>query len=301
MEKVALLVGNDINNISSGNSWSELLDGLTTYLSIDVDFPHDKPFPLAYEEIFFKTIKHTSYKEDDIKRYVAEHVNRIESSNIHHLICNLGVKNILTTNYDLSLESVNSSAIKDITNKGYIKETKYSLFRKHEQDKTTFWHIHGSSTEPRSITLGYEHYSGYLQNIRNYVVSGTKDTYKNKTFKPLLLRMRDKEVENHSWLDLFFTVDIHIFGLALDFVETELWWLLTYREKTKFLKKSLKSPITNVIHYYIPEEFVATSKTKMDLLNSLGVIVIPIEGYSTNKQNYYESVIASISSQLQIK
>jgi hypothetical protein len=295
MEKAVLLVGNDINNISIGNSWSELLDGLTTYLTINVDFPDDKPFPLAYEEIFFKTLKQTAYKEDDIKRYVANHVNGIKSSTIHHLICDLGVKDILTTNYDLSLESTRSSKIENITNKGIITETKYSLFRKHEVDNINYWHIHGSSTEPRSITLGYEHYGGYLQNIRNYIVSGTKDTYKNKSFKPLIKRMMDKQVEDQSWLDLFFTKDIHILGLALDFVESELWWLLTYREKMKYEKRDL---ITNFIYYYIPVEFVAASKTKIDLLNSLGVSVIKIDGHSTSKQNYYENVIANIGRQL---
>jgi hypothetical protein len=293
MENIALLVGNDINNVEGGNSWSELLVGLTSYLSINVEFPKDKPFPLAYEEIFFKTIKTTSFKESDIKRYVAEHVNAIKSGEIHELICRLGVKDILTTNYDLSLENTSISNVKLITNNGIIPETKYSLFRKHKTDKTNFWHIHGSSTEPRSITLGYEHYSGYLQKMRNYIVDGTKDTYKNISFTPLIKRLKENKVKNESWLDLFFTKDIHIFGLSLDFVESDLWWLLTYREKIRCAKKY---SIHNKIYYYIPNEYKQKSKAKIDMLDSLGVTVISEHGYLSNKQFYYENVIARIGS-----
>jgi len=293
MEDIALLVGNDINNIEGGNSWSELLDGLTDYLSIDVKFPAEKPFPLAYEEIFFKTIKNTHFKETDIKRYVADHVGTIKGGKIHELICRLGVKNILTTNYDLSLEHTKKKDLKKITNSGVIPEQKYSIFRKHLIEDTSFWHIHGSATVHKSITLGYEHYSGYLQYMRNYIVSGTKDTYKKKTFKPLLKRIRDRQVENESWLDLFFTKNIHIFGLSLDFVESDLWWLLTYREKIKCEKKY---PINNTIYYYIPDEYLQSSKAKIDMLESLGVNVISVHGHQSSKQLYYENVIARIGS-----
>lgn len=293
MEDIALLVGNDINNIDDGNSWSQLLYGLTSYLSIDVKFPDEKPFPLAYEEIFFKTIKSTNFQESDIKKYVAEHVNTIKGGKIHELICRLGVKDILTTNYDLSLEAAYNHKAQRVTNKGIIPETKYSLFRKHVIDDKNFWHIHGSSKDLRSITLGYEHYSGYLQRMRNYIVDGTKDTYSTKTFKPLLKRLKENQVENESWLDLFFTKDIHIFGLSLDFVESDLWWLLTFREKAKCEKKY---PIYNTIYYYIPDELLHSSKAKIDMLDSLGVKVTPVHGHSSSKQLYYENVIAKIGS-----
>ncbi|SFD52980.1 SIR2 family protein [Pseudoalteromonas denitrificans] len=293
MDNNALLVGNDINNVVDGNSWAELLSGLTQYLSIKVEFPTEKPFPLAYEEIFFKTIKNTSFKEVDIKKYVAQHIENIQPGIIHNLILRLGIKDILTTNYDLSLEKSKHSDIKNIVNKGIVLEQKYSLFRKHVVENTNFWHIHGSSSVHRSITLGYEHYSGYLQYMRNYIVSGTKDTYKKKTFKPLLKRIKAETVENESWLDLFFTKNIHIFGLSLDFVESDLWWLLTFREKMKCEKRY---PIYNEIYYYIPVEFVVGSKAKIDMLDSLGVKVMPIHGHASSKQFYYENVIARIGS-----
>lgn len=293
MDDIALLIGNDINNIEQGNSWSALLNDLKNYLAIDVEFPDDKPFPLAYEEIFFKTIKLTNFREKDIKQFVAEHVGKIRGGKIHQQICQLGAKHILTTNYDLSLEYSAHNGLKQVRNTGVIPEQKYSIFRKHQVKDINFWHIHGSASVHQSITLGYEHYSGYLQYMRNYIVTGTKDTYKKKAFKPLLKRIKDNQVQNESWLDLFFTKDVHIFALSLDFVETDLWWLLTYREK---IKCEGKYPIYNTIYYYIPDNFLATTKSKVELLESLGVQVIAIHGYQASKQLYYENVIARIGS-----
>lgn len=293
MKDVALLVGNDINNIEDGNSWATLLNELTNYLAIDVEFPDDKPFPLAYEEIFFKTVKSTHFKEKDIKQFVAEHVGKIRGGKIHQQICRLGVKNIMTTNYDLSLEYALNADLKKVTNAGVIPEQKYSIFRKHVIENINFWHIHGSATVQQSITLGYEHYSGYLQYMRNYIVAGTKDTYKKQSFKPLLKRIKSKEVLNESWLDLFFTKDIHIFALSLDFVESDLWWLLTYREK---IRCEGKYAIDNTIFYYLPDDFLGGAKSKIDMLKSLGVVVVAVHGYLANKQLYYENVIARIGS-----
>lgn len=293
MGKYAVLIGNDINNVVSGNSWSDLLAGLISYLSIKVDFPKDKPFPLAYEEIYFKTVKSTPYDERDIKKYVANNVSKLKHGEIHQQINLLRTENILTTNYDLSLEFSAGHNGSKLKNSGYISESKYSIFRKHLVREKNYWHIHGSAMASTSITLGYEHYSGYLQHLRNYVVTGTKDTYKKRTFPPLIKRLKDNKVEFESWVDLFFTTDIHIFGLSLEFVETDLWWLLTFREKIRCAKKL---DISNEISYYIPNEYTGSSKSKIDMLKSVGVSVIPINGYKTSKTEYYKSIISKINS-----
>ncbi|ELR64463.1 hypothetical protein C942_02487 [Photobacterium marinum] len=291
MKDFAVLVGNDINNVNPGNSWGDLLAELTSYLSISVDFDQDKPFPLAYEEIYFKTVRNGGYSEREIKKFVADHINKIKSSFIHEAIVSLNTNHILTTNYDLSLESTVTSNANKLTNSGFITESKYNIFRNHKVENKTFWHIHGSANAHLSITLGYEHYSGYLQHMRSYVVSGTKDTYKKKSFLPLTKRFKDEVIENHSWIDLFFTKNIHILGLSLDFNETDLWWLLTFREKSKY-SKSLD--ITNEIYYYIPEEYVNTSKSKIDMLKSVGVSIVPVGGHSINKGTYYKNAVSKI-------
>ncbi len=115
MRDYVVLVGNDINNIVAGKSWEDLLKDLTEHLSISVDFPKDKPFPLAYEEIYFKGLDTSgSFDERVVKRFVASHVSDIQSSTIHKRLMELSCENILTTNYDLSLESVLSSNTKSL-------------------------------------------------------------------------------------------------------------------------------------------------------------------------------------------
>lgn len=293
MRDYVVLVGNDINNIVAGKSWEDLLKDLTEHLLISVDFPKDKPFPLAYEEIYFKGLGTSgSFDERVVKKFVASHVSDIQSSTIHKRLMELSCENILTTNYDLSLESVVSSNTKSLKNNGYIKESLYNLFRYHEVGHKKIWHIHGSANAYQSITLGYEHYSGYLQHMRSYVVTGTKDTYKSRSFSPLTKRFKEDKVEHLSWVDMFFTKDVHILGLSLDFNENDLWWLLTFRQKSMHTKRLL---IFNQVYYYIPKTYVDRSKSKLDLLKSVGVQVVEIDNSQLDKLGYYNRAIDQIS------
>lgn len=52
MRDYSLLIGNGINNITNGNSWLDVLNNLGETYGITID-THEKPFPLAYEEIYF--------------------------------------------------------------------------------------------------------------------------------------------------------------------------------------------------------------------------------------------------------
>lgn len=248
-------------------------------------------FLFSMKSYFFKSIPNFTNPDNEIKKIVSQSVEKITPNEIHKAIIDLDCKNILTTNYDISLELAATNSNKKLINKGFIVESKYSLFRKHMVSETNFWHIHGSANAFPSITLGYEHYSGYLQHMRNYVVYGTKDTYKKKSYSSLLSRLKASSVELHSWIDYFFLKDIHILALSLDFHEIDLWWLLTYREKCKQTKKL---DINNQLFYYIPTEFFSGAKNKVELLKSVGVNVVPISGYKTNKSEYYLKAIDSI-------
>lgn len=210
----------------------------------------------------------------------------------------LNFDNLLTTNYDLALEScmVDEENLRGIENKGCLVEQRYSVFRKHTVGKNNIWHIHGSINHPNSIMLGYEHYSGYLQAMRNYVVTGTK--YKNKSVNELgtlVKRLPIKSSEKYSWIDEFFSVDIFIIGLRLDFVEIDLWWLLTFRAR-QVLKND---KIRNKIYYYIPSDLKEVSKPKLELLESIGVIVLDdygsdFQSSKKSEEKYYKEVIGDI-------
>lgn len=284
-----LLIGNDINNATSDYSWFNLLADLIDYAKLtDIPSSENKPFPLFYEEIFLSSAKRYGTKESRLKTYIGAKARRLRHNEIHKQIIDLKIKTILTTNYDFTLEKVLTDNTDSIKNSGYIKESLYSLFRLNKINDYNFWHIHGYEIAPQTITLGYEHYSGYLQQMRNYVVTGTKGTYKKKDFAPLSRRIKESVVKHESWIDYFFTHDIYIFGLNFDFVEMHLWWLLTYRARATAQKKL---EITNNIYYFYPKKYEKQSKHKLDLFKVNDVITIPITLNGNNRIAYYKNII----------
>lgn len=287
MQLPVLLIGNDINNISKGQSWKDLLQEMITFCHTDgrVQLDDQIPFPLLYEEILLTALRQSQTKERDLKAFIAQKTMSIQSNEIHERIHNLKPAHILTTNYEYTLEGTVPGQ-----NTSLITERFYSIFRKYTVNDTQFWHIHGDCLNPMSINLGFEHYGGQLQQMRNYVVSGTTYTSARAPKLPLLRRLRQPVIKVHSWLDLFFTVDIHILGLSLDFVETDLWWLLTYRARQKFQRNTI--PVDNNLYYYIPAELVDRYRIKLDMLAATGVTVVDIAAKS--KKDYYLEIIKRI-------
>lgn len=292
MNSKTLLIGNDINNATENYSWKDLITGLLDYAKIEKKVNiENKPFPLLYEEIYLKSFQNYSTPESRIKKYIASQTRKLNNNILHSEILGLGIENILTTNYDLLFETASNIDKKKCVNKGLIKESLYSLFRFHQTENHKIWHIHGSETTPKTITLGYEHYSGYLQQMRNYVTTGTKGIYSKKDFLPLSKRLKVNQIENESWVDFFFVNDVYILGLNLDFVEMHLWWLLTYRARAKM---EGKFPIKNKIIYYYPDKYKETSKNKLEMFKSLGVETKSITIVKDNKIDYYKKIINDI-------
>lgn len=291
-----LLVGNDINNINNNQSWQDLLKKIINYLDIDdlIDTTNvkTKPFPLLYEEIFLRALSKQSCSEVDLKKFIAKLTNEIEHNAIHERIMNLGISDVLTTNYEYSLQKASNRKKEDLKNLGHIIERTYSIFRHNQVDKTKVWHIHGECNIPKSITLGYEHYGGLLQQMRNYVVTGTNYT-KEKNLYPLVTRIDKNEVKNHSWLDFFFTKDIHILGLSLDTSEIDLWWLLTFRAR-QLLRN--KGRVENKIYFYYPTRYKEPSKEKLELLEANQVNVIEIS--DEDKTKYYNNILDKIEQKI---
>lgn len=314
MNDYSLLIGNGINNLSHGYSWNDVLESLNDKFSINVN-TQNKPFPLAYEEIYFNILKGNGKNntESRVKKFIAEKIAKIKPNAIHQAITNLECQNIMTTNYDLAFENsiIQKTGSTQLRNAGIIKEQRYNVFRHHILGSKKIWHIHGDITVPNSITLGYEHYSGHLQGMRNYTITGSHYKKEDYDQKPLTSRLKKKTITTeYSWIDNFFLRDIYIIGLTLDFMEIDLWWLLTSRERNKFLKKSEIS-INNNITYYLPSCFLDSSQcpeenikrllVKVELLESVGVHINSNFGSDftqskVKEEAFYLSVIADIHS-----
>lgn len=289
MKPVSLLIGNDINNATQQLSWDTLLNEIIDFCGVGemVERHKEKPFPLVYEEIFLSALRRKHIHEKSLKGFIAGKVNAIKANEIHDRIRKMALPHIMTTNYEYSLEGAEPGV-----NTGLVNERLYSIFRQNQANNTSYWHVHGECKFPQSINLGYEHYGGQLQQMRNYVVSGTDYKTGGILRQSLEHRFINKEINYQSWIDLFFTTDVHIFGLSLDFSETDLWWLLTYRARLKYYR-SLH--IHNQLYYYIPDRFAATSKFKLDLLRVNGVEIVEFPYGSP--LDYYRLVLDHVEQQ----
>jgi hypothetical protein len=288
MRNKALLLGNGINNIGSAYTWKDLVKDLVkkTGAAGIIDPSDHKPFPLLYEEIYLDALRKKKMKEHQVKAFICSKTQKMRPNRIHYAAMNMGFGNLLTTNYDHCLEQAAPPQGCNLDNHGKIKESLYSLFRHFKSGRTKIWHIHGECSSTRTITLGYDHYSGYLQRMRNYVVNGTDELYKTR-FKALIRRW--PKLGGDSWIDLFFTHSIYIIGLTLDFVEMHLWWLLTFRARWK-LEQNKR--LTNTITYFYPRKLENAIRHKLELFRSVDVQTIAVEALDC--EDHYLDILKSI-------
>lgn len=288
--KNSILIGNDINNLSNDKSWRELVKEIIEIAESDVKNIDDKPFPLLYEEIFMNS-KSYRHSENDLKKKIGEIVAQIQSNEIHEEILSLDCHNYLTTNYEYVLQKCidKSMGDKDVKNDGIIKEKRYSLFRHSNINGKNIWHVHGEINAPRTINLGFEHYGGQLQRLRNYVVNGAAYK-KNRNYRvPLHNRIKHDKVDFNSWVDLVYLTDIHIVGLKLGYEETDLWWLFT--DRARFFLKNDHTLKKNNIFYYCPRKYI--NKSKKELMEAIGIETIDI---NKEGKEFYQEVIKRIKS-----
>jgi len=291
-----LLIGNGVNNVTTDYSWDAMIDDLIVFTGTQtlVRKSKDKPFPLLYEEILAHALKRALRSENEVKRFIAERLHTFQPNDVHQHLVSLSSQDILTTNYDHCLEhTLGHSALRE-NNDGVVQEKSYSLFRVAHCGAKRIWHIHGDYSHPRSIALGYEHYSGYLQHMRSYIATGTGKAYKRE-FAPLQKRIQNGSVEVYSWLDSFLTKDVLIIGLTLNYCEIHLWWLLTYRAR---LTNQGNSRIRNSVTFFIPDIYTANTRDRLELMKSLGVTVGSFPYDRKNRAASYDYLIKRVRARL---
>lgn len=273
--KNALLLGNGLNLLDSNQSfsWLDLLQKIKVEFNIITDLDNEfKPFPLVFEEMLNQKPGQNSFnsKIENIKKSIRSIFdNLIENkrgyNDFHKNISQLNYDDILTTNYDYSVEKSLDDNFKKIKKNVAIDKTesKHSLKRGYKINNKTIWHIHGELFDCRkyseqsknyneeSIMIGYEHYSSYFQKIQENI-KGQKG--KQKIINQSLMTRLKNHVQSPFWTDIFFTHNIDIIGLSLDFSEFHLWWLINYRSN-EIRKASNKHQINinNKITYYYPK------------------------------------------------
>jgi hypothetical protein len=262
--KKALLLGNGLNRLDKNYSWAQLIDDLIDFVEPTTELKATgKPFSLFYEEIVqaFHGFGRMDY---ELKVKIANLVTQIGTCPLHARLSGLKVSEILTTNYDYNVERTCWQGVTPISED--TSERRYSLFRRKTFPDVDVWHIHGERDHPDSILLGYEHYAGYLQAMRNYATQGRK----TRNLPPLIDRIKDKRlrVKESSWVDFFFNRNLFILGLTLDYVEMHLWWLIIYRAR---LESEQGIPIKNKITYIYPKFISQSIRPRPQLMQTFNI------------------------------
>ncbi|WP_460059367.1 SIR2 family protein [Pseudomonas sp. S2_A05] len=268
----SLLLGNGINRVAMQRGWNEILqelartfDGLDLIAGIEA-----KPLSMFIEELCARSSLSFQKAEHAVKVEFARLLKQIQSVEAHEKICSQ-FSVIMTTNYDFTIEEVFAGPLHSPT--FLAPESRYSLFRRHTAGTKDVWHVHGDVARPGSMVLGFDHYAGYLQKIRNYVTDSVevKGQPHGRVGSPVkggnLEFTENRSV--YSWVDYFLRDHIHIVGLGLDFTEIDLWWLLLH-------KRRRRHQTGQVFYYHVSLDIEAGETPVTSLLRSLSVNVVPV-------------------------
>lgn len=300
-----LFIGNGINQLAGiAPSWNTLLSEITG--DKDFSMPESLLMTLGFELFIQNYLKKNSdVREFDIKKRIASGLKEKQDaalrarwpSHIHDRLLKKGFKQIVTTNYDYFIEYAIDHHVKlGVAN---TAESLYSLGRYREAKGVRIYHVHGEISRPNSICLGYEHYVGSVQRIRDELCKSCGK--KRGDFHLAKVLTKEEERIPNRWHYAFFEDDIDIIGFGLDASELDVWWLLNYRAK---LIREFPDLIHNTITYYetgsfsvdlsteiTHEQYAKDLKTKQlhiqkrDLLNAFAVKYVQCEG-STYAERY---------------
>ena len=282
-----ILFGNGINRISdNAETWDDLLDKIK---GVNQFSNGNLPNTMVYERIFME--KHDPNKnqkndELEIKNSIAGAMQSQKPNEIFELLALVDADNYLTTNYDYAFEKSLG-----ITPEKLSTEDIYSLRRKRKYTLSNgtkyLWNIHGEIDQPKSIMLGLDHYCGSVSKIDAYVKGNYKHTVDgiSQDIKPMLTKLKNESYCFTSWVDLFFSSNVHIIGLSLDYSETDIWWLLNKR--ARFAADGL---INNKVYFYTN----CIDKEKKGLLKSFNVEVVMTQAVKSDYKSMYRSAISKM-------
>ncbi len=278
----AIFVGNGVNLLTKdAKSWQDVLSELSKIVGEPdlIDFIDFMPFTLFYEAACSRYFKRGEKSDIALKRHIAKLLSSMPHNSLHYEIAKLGLKHIITTNYDYCLEN-SILTDKSPTHDDLRSEHRYSVFRRTKIDSSYIWHIHGEIDKPLSIMLGNEQYGGHLQKIRTYLT--TPNT------SPFIAGKRDFEKEKiYSWVDVFLRDEVHIIGFSFDYSEIDLWGLLSYKSRIQRVSK-IHGGQTYYYHWTSKPEN-NSDRAKIRLLESLGVKVVQvfdIKDYAKEYENF---------------
>lgn len=255
MKRQSVMLGNGINRcVLSNISWGDLLSEIAQDHEIDLN--SNISFPMQFENIINQILAKENNPSDNVYDEIKKHIiGRLRGATLSddtlHRLLSQEADAIITTNYDYlieeSLDDSFSSAKIPVTSKD--TNNKYNINNYITVSNKKIYHVHGDLRQAKSICLGYEHYAGTLQHLRD-IIAVKKDIGKEK--KPaIILALEKEDYKLNSWAKLFFTDDIHIVGLGLTQSEIDIWLLITYRAFLYYSNRfGARRLVSNTIIYH---------------------------------------------------
>ena len=249
----AILLGNGINNLEKTFlDWKSLLYKIG---GENLNFEG-----LTYSEMYdFIEMQSANGKELKLKVCAYLKSPSIEKLQTHYQFLNLVQSEncpVLTTNFDLALETSKELTFFRTENKGFTRfypwDTYYSQEKlQHPTDGFGIWHIHGLTRYYDSVRLGLTDYMGSVEKARNWIHKGDSRLFNGKNQG----NWRGKD----TWLHIWFNMPLIIVGLKLESQEVFIRWLLIEREryfrqfeerrkKTVFISTGNDSKINNFLN-----------------------------------------------------
>lgn len=254
--QTTLLIGNGLNLAEGAASWNDLIESLRPpCLTLGGGLDKESvPLPIQFEMIGASGGTRSSAAGIDpyteLKKRVRDELKRmgLRVGEAHRRIIGIHPDNVITTNYDYCLEQVFSEESESYK-ASWGNTKKYTLEVSSIRKGVRFFHAHGEQNIATSICIGYEHYIGYVQKMRNHFLKKGKEEGSSPT-KVIDSVVEGKNEDERLWPELFFSSDIHIVGFGLGFSEIDFWWLLTLRKAYFETADSFHKELKNSIIYY---------------------------------------------------
>ena len=273
-----LFLGNAPHNLAKGPTWEDVISDLCRSYAPNIEFSTSDPFPLIFERLLLANPEN-SKREYDIKVEIAQRVEQLGATDTLREILAQPWSEILTTNYDFLIERTLEPGFEP-KNAAGKKESKYSLYRHHKATKKRVWHLHGDAKAPNSILLGYDHYMGAVQIVREHIV--TKYAGKKVPYKPM--------TAGYGWAEHFFAENhptIVILGFGFNVFEYDLWWLLVYRARR--IARNMVDRAGRVEYYY-PSFLEKKLKRSLQMLSATGIVMRPVQAPKHNSEYYNKAL-----------
>ena len=287
-----LLLGNGMNRVFGGASWSGLLEKINR-----TDFTADQvkgiPFPM---QAVLLSKDHVDVSLHDLQRELTHcEVHPWLSEQLQRLLA-MPFDCILTPNFTYEIQCAvmpdfvdhapryltHTSAV-PLAEKGFMLHTYYNL--PVAARTLPLFHIHAEARLPDTVLLRHYYYGNLLFCCDEYLT-------RRAPACRYPLWVGGGEMEALSWLDYFILGDVYSLGFGFDTSEMDLWWLLCRKKRERADHGEL--------YFFEPERKSAlTKKALLEAYQAKCVTLGVSEPEGKDYRNFYEMAVREIGRRVQ--